>query len=89
MILLSILLLFLCAAILLFFSFIFLSKNRYTAFLKKYTMFFGIDITKLPSSPSIPDPLLPMIRQGQIGGVLFILMSIVLCGAGLFLLRYV
>ncbi len=52
-------------------------------------MFFGIDISKIPKSPMMPDPLLPMIRQGQIGGVLFILMSIVLCGAGLFLLRYV
>ena len=89
MILVSILILFTCAAILLFFSFIFLNTNRYTAFLKKYTMFFGIDISKIPASPMMPDPLLPMIRQGQIGGVLFILMSIVLCGAGLFLLRYV
>ncbi len=89
MILISVLIVFTCAAILLGFSFIFISSKRYESFLKRYALFFGVDILKIPPSPMVPDPLKPMLRQGQIAGVVFILFSIVLIGTGIFLLRYI
>ncbi len=88
MILLAILILFFCAAILLGFAYVFIDKNRYLSFLKRYAMFFGVDITKIPSSPVVSDPLKPFVRQGQIGGIVFFILSIFFVAAGFFLLRY-
>lgn len=89
MILLAILILFFCAAILLGFAYVFIDKNRYLSFMKRYAMFYGVDITKIPSNPMVSDPLKPLVRQGQIGGIVFILLGIFTFGVGIFLLRYI
>lgn len=89
MVLLSVIVLFVSAAVLWYFSNILVNENKYRAFMIRYTKFFGVDMTKIPATPAVPDPMMPILKQGLIAGYMFRVLASVIGVIGLFLLQYI
>lgn len=64
---------------------VFLNESVYRKFFSSYLKFFGIDSSKLPSTAAVPDPLRPHVQQAKIGGIVFIILSLIIFAAGSFL----
>ena len=73
--------------ILFIFAFIFIDEQLYRRFIIKYAKLFGINLDKIPSTEIVPDPLMPLIKQGKFAGFLFIFLSIILILTGIFFLN--
>ncbi len=89
MLYIPVIILFVSAGVLLYFSRILLNEQRYRSFLTSYMKKYGVDVTKIPSSEFLPDPMKPHLVQGKIAGYLFIGLAIVLIIAGIYIFQLI
>lgn len=66
---------------------VFRNEVLYRKFFKRYAQFFGIDITKIPSTSAVPDPILPHVKQAKIAGYMFIGLAVWIFLTALYLLN--